>query len=145
MQFKAPKGDIRWWSILWLVLGLILVIYGPIQGNFAYAILGSILVAIVALVWLDQRWIAPPMMIFQLLGAVARVVMLFSTGITFAGIVKVATPIYFAYVFWEWYRSEQETVQVEIGLPRSPTSPFDRPPADDHFSNPYRGSHQDER
>ncbi len=145
MQFKAPKGDIRWWSILWLALGLFLAIVSPFQGKFRLRNIGLDLSryrrAGLAGSTLDRTATE----IFQLLGAVARVVALFSAGITFTGVIKVATRALLCVRLLGVYRSEQETVQVELGLPRSPTSPFDRPPADDHLSNPYRGSHQDER
>ncbi len=47
MPFKTPKGDIRWWSYLWLLCGVVLVIYGPIKNDFSLAIAGVIAIVIV--------------------------------------------------------------------------------------------------
>lgn len=146
MQFKKPKGDIFWWSLLWLAFGLLLVVTGPIRGDLSLTVIGIIAVATFLLVWFNQKWIAPPLIILYAIGIVARLIVLISKGFTLAGVGKLCIPVYAAYVFWEWYRSEDDTAKPILeGLTRSPTSPFDTPRADDHLSNPYRGNHPDEQ
>lgn len=144
MAFKVPKGDIRWWSILWLVAGLFLVIVCPGRGEITLAVMGGVLAISVALIWFDQKWIAPPLMILYGLNFLARIVGLFTKGITLSESLRVLVPLYFMYLVWDWYRSE------ELATPQNPnrirtTSPFDTPRDDDRWSNPYQESPQDER
>lgn len=146
MQFKAPKGDIFGWSIFWFIAGLVLAVYGPIRGDIVLTISAVVALSIVALIWLDQKWIAPPVMIMYLLGAVARLLTLVLKGFTLLGTAKLLMPLYFAYLMWEWYRSDDEALlPVSSSEPRTPTSPFDTQPDDDRWSNPYRGNHPDEQ
>ena len=143
MQFKVPKGDIRWWSLLWLVCGLVMAVYGPIQGDTTFAILGTLLTIGCCLIWLDQKWIAPPLMILYGLGFLGRLLAMLSNGFTLAALAKLLMPLYFIYILWEWYRSQEEFVPTY--RPHTPTSPFDTRRDDDHSWNPYQESRRDER
>ncbi len=144
MAFKVPKGDIWWWSIIWLALGLFMLIAGGIKGDIVTACLGAVLATFAVLIWLDQKWIAPPMMILYAITFTFRVIALFTTEFTLLAGLKALLPLYFAYLLWEWYRSEPDFVPTRI-VPGSSgtTSPFESGSADDRWSNPYQENRRD--
>lgn len=160
MKFKAPKGDIFGWSIFWFVCGLFLAVVAPFRGETTLVVLGVFLAGTTALIWFDQKWVAPLLMIFFALGGLGRLVAMFTEGFTLYSLIRLLMPGFFVYILWEWYRSDSiagqgVTMQLEdLGDqphaekrrdPFSTTSPFDTPPDDDRLSNPYLENRPDER
>ncbi len=157
MLFKAPKGEIFGFSIFWLISGLFTMIYGLIQGEITMGVMGGLLAVGSSLIWFDQKWIAPLMMIFFGLGAVARLVAIVAKGLTLASVFRLLMPLCFIYILWEWYRSERDVpdpiTREELQnweateARRDPFSlnAFDTQAGDGHSSNPYRGNRPDER
>lgn len=157
MQIKAPKGDIFGWSIFWFVCGMFLVVVAPWRGETTLTVLGALLAISAALIWLNQKWIAPVLMIFYSLGGLGRLLLITKEGITLYGLAKLVMPFYFVYILWQWYRSEssegaamqvadldEPTYRAERRDAFAPTSQFDTPTDDGHSSNPYQENRRDE-
>lgn len=115
MKFKKPKGDIFWVSLLWAMMGLVIVINMAMIANpilpelpFSLAAPGILLLLAAVLVWFDAKWIAWPLIVFYGLGFVLRVGLLFVNGVTLLGLGRLALPIWIAYALYQWRYPEED-------------------------------------
>ncbi len=109
MAFKPPGGDLTGWSILWIFFGIVATIAGAMSGT-AFYFLGTFVGFLAAGMWFEQRWcgyLFACLMVLVILLAILALVMVDETWTDRAyRLLRMALSGYFALITFRWAQRE---------------------------------------
>lgn len=121
MRFKSPGGNLVWMTPLMAVGGAWLA-YDYYQRDVpAMAVLLGVLAVLAALTWLEQAWVAYPLILYFSLAVVGGAFLLWSKGFSGRGLIRIFMAGYAIYDLWEWRGrvSAEKSIAKLLGSQRS--------------------------
>jgi di/tricarboxylate transporter len=102
MQLKVPPGSLSWLSALWVLLGGSLAYTSFMRGESAFGSACLIFVLAGALIWLDVREVAWPLIVWFGIVIVLATILLIVKGIELRRFSSIILAGYTIYDLYQW-------------------------------------------
>lgn len=106
MQFKVPPGSLSWLSALWVLLGAFVSYTSFTEGDTYLTVVSLLFVVAGALIWLDVRAIAWPLIIWFGLVIVGALLLVAFKGLAFRPFWAIAMASLTIYDLYQWHKSD---------------------------------------
>ena len=108
MRLKNPGGDLAWVTVYMAVAGLILAVMYIRDGLMGLGAMFGIAALLSILVWLDQKWVALPLIVFISGVVIAAVYLLVMRGFSWRTALRIIGGGYAVFALSQWWLSRHE-------------------------------------
>ncbi len=115
MRFKAPGGELTFFSICWMIfaaLGIFLFFYEDSLRAKILAPMGLVVGICAIGLWLEQKWSAQLMIFLLVLSIGLGLFAMTKKGMTTPHVIKVLTMGYNIYLLVDWLRLKKDKVET---------------------------------
>lgn len=102
MTFRNPGGGLSWFTAIMALAGPFVAWIAFQVGSLAAAVFYLSLAVLSALVWLDAKWVATPLMFYFAFGLVAGIILLFVRGFEWRMMLKIVFVVCSIFELREW-------------------------------------------
>lgn len=105
MKFTPPPGELKFWSILWMLCLPLGVYFGLTQGSTVYLVLGP-LVGLSALgLWIRSKVCGYVLATVIVLGIMGAIVLLITKEFRWLKVARLGLSCYFVFLLVGWLRA----------------------------------------
>ena len=109
LRFQPPRGELKFWSILWMVFGILGSIFCIYKGWLVGLVLTIPSGLLTLGIWLRIKACGYLLLGFQILACVVAMRLMFrGGGIDWHRLPRIALSGYFAYLIYRWIREFDE-------------------------------------
>lgn len=121
MKLSPPQGELKFWSILWMLFGLLAVYLGLTQKMSVYLVLGPLIGLSSLGLWFRSKLCGYVLLVTIALGILLGIVLLITKEFRWLKLARIGLSCYFVFLLANWLREFDvvERMKSEARLQRT--------------------------